>query len=511
MASAANRPNRSAFRFIQRSTFLCAAFAVSLLVARAALANEPTSPTKSASSPKAAGEPVKIDSGLVQGVAASESGDVVVFRGIPYAAPPVGDLRWRPPQAAKAWEGVRECAKFGPAAPQIVSPLLNSFPGMSLGAQTSEDCLYLNVWTPARRAAEKLPVMVWVHGGGYTFGADSQPLYEATNLSRRGVVVVGMNYRLGVLGFLAHPALSAESEHGVSGNYGLLDQIEALRWVKRNIAAFGGDPERVTVFDESAGGNSVYSLLLTPLAKDLFQRAIPESGGTLNFAQLKKSAYGREPAEHQGIEFAKKCGVPDGRGQLAALRAVPVDVLLKSVPGLDGSRTINFRNTGMRFAPIVDGYMLPDDPMTMFQQGAVNGVPMIVGANGNEGSMFTLVSKLPASAEAFDAILERDFGPKFAATFKELYPPAQAKKSVTELMGDFSFVDSARFVARNYEHAHAPAYLYNFSHVASGALGKLLGAHHGSEIAFVFDNLQLGKEQTPADLKIRDAMIGYWV
>jgi para-nitrobenzyl esterase len=512
MASAATRDNRFAFRVIHRATLLCTGLVVSLLAGRAAQANEPTSPTKAtAVASKPAGEPVKIDTGLVQGVAASETGDVVVFRGIPYAAPPVGDLRWRPPQPAKAWDGVRECAKFGAAAPQIVSPLLSSFPGMSLGVPTSEDCLYLNVWAPTYKSGEKLPVMVWVHGGGYTFGADSQPLYEATNLSRRGVVVVGMNYRLGVLGFLAHPALNAESEKGVSGNYGLLDQIEALRWVQKNIAAFGGDPERVTVFGESAGGNSVYSLLLSPLAKGLFQRAIPESGGTLNFAQLKRSAYGREPAEQQGIAFAKKCSVADGAGQLAALRALPVDVLLKSVPGLDGSRMINFRNTGMRLAPIVDGYVIPDDPMTLFQQGAVNAVPMIVGANGNEGSMFTLVSKLPANAEAFDAILNRDFGSKFAATFKELYPPAQAKKSVTDLMGDFSFVDSARFVARNYEHAHAPAYLYNFSHVAAGSLGKMLGAHHGSEIAFVFDNLQLGKEHSPADLKVRDAMIGYWV
>jgi para-nitrobenzyl esterase len=478
-----------------------------------ARANEPTATTNAPAitAPKAVGEPVKIDTGLVQGVAASGTGDVVVFRGIPYAAPPVGELRWRPPQPAKAWEGVRECAKFGAAAPQSNSPLLSSFPGMTLGAQTNENCLYLNVWTPAHRPAEKLPVMVWVHGGGYTLGADSQPLYEGTNLSKRGVVVVGMNYRLGALGFLAHPALSAESPKGVSGNYGLLDQIEALRWVQKNIAAFGGDPERVTVFGESAGGNSVYSLLLSPLAKGLFQRAIPESGGTLNFAQLKKPAYGRRSAEEQGIEFAKKCGVKEGPGQLAALRALPIDVLLNSVPGMERSATIDFRNAGMRLAPIVDGWAIPDDPMTMFQQGLGNAVPTIVGANGNEGSMFTLVSKLPANAEAFNAILDRDFGSKFAAAFKELYPPAQAKKSVTELMGDFSFVDSARFVARNYEHVHAPAYLYNFSHVASGALGKMLGAHHGSEIAFVFDNLQLGNEHSPADLKVRDAMIGYWV
>jgi para-nitrobenzyl esterase len=513
MASAALRNHGLASRITSRANLLCAGLVVTLLVASAVRADEPTTPAQSstAKAAKPAGEPVKIDTGLVQGVGANDSADVIVYRGIPYAAPPVGELRWRPPQPAKAWDGVRECAKFGPAAPQKISPLLNTFPGMSLGADTSEDCLYLNVWTPAHRSAEKLPVMVWVHGGGYVFGADSQPLYEGTNLSRHGVVVVGMNYRLGALGFLAHPALSAESEKGVSGNYGLLDQIEALRWVQKNIAAFGGDPERVTVFGESAGGNSVYSLLLSPLAKGLFQRAIPESGGTLNFAQLKKSAYGRQPAEEQGIEFAKKCGVKDGSGQAAALRALSVDVLLNSAPGLDSARTINFRAAGMRLAPIVDGYVLPDDPMTLLQQGTVNAVPLIVGANGDEGSMFTMISKMPADAQAFDAILDRDFGSKFAATFKELYPPSQPKKSVTELLGDFSFVDSPRFVARTWEHAHAPAYVYNFSHVASGALGKMLGAHHGSELAFVFDNLQLGKEHSPADIKVRDAMIGYWV
>jgi para-nitrobenzyl esterase len=511
MARAVARDVRSTSRIALCATLLGAGLIAGLLVAHVSQANEPTQPANAPTTPKAAGEPVKIDTGLVQGVAADASGDVIVFRGIPYAAPPVGELRWRPPQPAKSWEGVRECSQFGSAAPQIVSPLLNSFPGMALGAKTNEDCLYLNVWTPAHRAAEKLPVMVWVHGGGYTLGADSQPLYEGTNLSKRGVVVVGMNYRLGALGFLAHPALSAESEKGVSGNYGLLDQIESLRWVQKNIAAFGGDPQRVTVFGESAGGNSVYSLLLSPLAKGLFQRAIPESGGNLTFQQLKKSAYGRPPAEEQGVELAKNCGVAEGPGALAALRALSVDALLKAVPNLDSSRTINFRGAGMRFAPIVDGYVMPDDGMTLVQQGKVNAVPLIVGANGDEGTMFGLVTKLPSDAEGFNEIVERDFGPKFAATFKELYPPAQARKSLIDLMGDFSFVDSPRFVARNWEQTHAPAYVYNFSHVASGALGKMLRAHHGSELAFVFDNLQLGKEHSPADLKVRDAIIGYWV
>ena len=391
----------------------------------------------------------------------------------------MGDLRWRPPQPAHAWQGVRESYAFGAAAPQKPVPLLSMFPGMALGAATSEDCLYLNVWAPVRRSAQPLPVMVWIHGGGYTFGSASQGLYDGANLARRGVVVVAMNYRLGALGFLAHPQLSAESGHGASGNYGLMDQIEALRWVKRNIAVFGGDAERVTIFGESAGGNSVYALLLSPLAKGLFQRAISESGASLTFADGKQSHYGFRPAEKMGVEFAKKCGVPEGAGQLAALRAMSVQDLLKASSGFETARSLEFRADRMRFAPIVDGWVIPDDPMTLLEKGRVNSVPLIVGANGNEGSLFTLSAAPPKGSEEYRALLEKSFGTQAAATIRELYPPSNLRRAVNDLMGDYLFVAPARYVARTMQHAKAPVYLYHFAHPTPGPMGKMLGATMG--------------------------------
>jgi para-nitrobenzyl esterase len=219
----------------------------------------------------------RIESGQVSGIALGEKKDIHVYKGIPYAGPPVapvGDLRWKPPQPAKAWEGVRACTEFGPACPQpkvfIISDDIK---------QLGEDCLQLNAWAPAQHRGKRLPVMVWIHGGAYVLGATCQTWFNGESLARKGVVVVTINYRLGPLGFLAHPLLSKESEHGVSGNYGLLDQLAALAWVKRNIAAFGGDPNCVTIFGESAGAGSVCHLLVSPLAKGLFQRAIAESGG----------------------------------------------------------------------------------------------------------------------------------------------------------------------------------------------------------------------------------------
>ncbi len=235
---------------IRFTTALASAFVLSWISALAIAATEPAPSVtpKPMGVLKVCSEPVRVETGLVRGLIVGPADDVQLYRGIPYAAPPVGDLRWRRPQAAHAWPGVRECYAFGTAAPQKPVALLSMFPGMALGAKTSEDCLYLNVWAPIRRSERPLPVMVWIHGGGYVFGAASQALYDGANLARRGVVVVAINYRLGPFGFLAHPQLTAESGRGASGNYGLMDQMEALRWVKRNIATFGGDPERVTIF-----------------------------------------------------------------------------------------------------------------------------------------------------------------------------------------------------------------------------------------------------------------------
>jgi len=456
-------------------------------------------------------DPVQIDTGLVRGLIVGDSDDVQLYRGIPYAAPPVGELRWRPPQPAQHWQGVRESFAFGAAAPQHPVALATMFPGMSLQAKTAEDCLYLNVWAPARRGAEPLPVLVWIHGGGYTFGADSQGLYDGANLARRGVIVVGMNYRLGPLGFLAHPELSAESPQGSCGNYGILDQIEALKWVRRNVGAFGGDPTRVTIFGESAGGNSVYALLMSPLAKGLFQRAISQSGATLTFAHIKQSHYGYRPAEAAGLEFAKKCGAPEGSGQLAALRAMSADDLLKATAGFDAPRSLEFRSDRLRFGPVVDGWVIPDDPMTLFEKGQINGVPLIVGANADEGSLFTMSSPLPKRAEEYQELLEKSFGKPAADGIASLYPASHLRQSVADLMGDYLFVAPCRYVARTMQQAKNPVYLYHFAHPTPGPMGKLLGAHHGAEIVFAFDNLQLAPKYSPADAHIRDAMSGYWV
>ncbi len=442
---------------------------------------------------KVAAQPVQIATGRLRGLVVGPEDSVQLYRGIPYAAPPVGDLRWRPPQRPAEWSGVRECYEFGSCAPQQPSPLLGAFPGMALDAKQNEDCLYLNVWTPAKRASEPLPVMVWIHGGGYVMGAASQRLYESTDLARRGVVVVSINYRLGPLGFLAHPQLTAESEHHSSGNYGLLDQIAALEWVKRNIAAFGGDPNRVTIFGESAGGGSDFSLIVSPLAKGLFHRAIAESGPALNFASLKKSSYGQQSAEEMGVELATACGAPAGDGQLAALRAMPVDQLLKASPGLEESREFSLRAGLLRMAPVVDGWVIPDDPMVLLDQGRQNKVPLIVGANRDEGTMFTMMAKLPKSMDAWGKALESNFGDQTPA-FRELYPVksiGDVRRVMAEMLGDLIFVAPARFVAREMQQSSSPAYLYHFAHPPAGPTGKMLGAHHGAEIAYVLDNLEL--------------------
>ena len=212
-----------------------------------------------------------------------------VYKGIPYAAPPIGERRWKAPGPLEAWRGTRDCFEFGAACPQITLALFASLPELALRAPLSEDCLYLNVWTPARRKTEKLPVLYWIHGGGYIMGASSQSLYDGEELARLGCVVVSINYRVGLFGFLAHPSLSNESPDHVSGNYGLLDQVEGLRWVKRNIAAFGGDPDRVTIFGESAGGVSVLCLLVSPLSKGLFHGAIAQSIAGMDLARLREA------------------------------------------------------------------------------------------------------------------------------------------------------------------------------------------------------------------------------
>ena len=354
-----------------------------------------------------ASDPVRVEQGLLSGTA-GKSPDIQVYRGIPFAAPPVDDLRWKPPQPAAHWQGVREAKEYGPACWQT------QYPGGSIYVSKlpplSEDCLTLNIWTGAKSAKDKLPVMVWIHGGGFTRGTGTSTSYDGENFARKGVVLVTINYRLGIFGFLAHPALTAESSHHASGNYALLDQIAALEWVKKNIAAFGGDPRNVTIFGESAGSWAVNCLMASPLAKGLFQRAIGESGG--QFSPMKSLA----DAEKAGRQFAASLGVSADADALKALRAKPAEELLKASDTPTAS-------------PDVDGWVLPEEINTIFAAGKQNDVPLIVGSNADEGT--TLAPQLAqTTATVFGSRIQQLYG-NSAGDFLKVYPGGSDSEAAT--------------------------------------------------------------------------------
>jgi para-nitrobenzyl esterase len=428
---------------------------------------------------------VKIADGLISGATAD---GVRSFKGIPFAAPPVGDLRWKPPQPVAPWQGVRECTAYGPDCPQAPYPQTSLF--YSKPRPQSEDCLYLNVWTAAQ-AGEKRPVMVWIHGGALTRGSGATPTYDGTNFAKKGVVLVTINYRLGALGYMAHPELTAESAQHASGNYGVLDQIAALKWVQKNIAAFGGDPKRVTIFGESAGSWSVNVLVASPLAKGLFHRAIGQSGGTFN-AMAKLSA-----AEQGGLTLAKAAGADS----LKALRAVPAEKLLE----LSG----NFRTQ-----PNVDGWVLPDEVRNIFAQGKHNDVPVLIGSNANEMTSLTTPAVLPKTLADYRKRVEAQYG-EFIKEFDAVYPAQSDADIPGALLGsmrDTTFTLPMRTWARMTAMGRAKAYLYYFSHVPPNPNSKYLGAYHAGEIAYVFNNLN---RQNPllqeADHKLAELMMNYWV
>ena len=432
-------------------------------------------------------EPVHVSDGLVSGVAGSSS-DVRVFKGIPFAAPPVGDLRWRAPKAPQHWEGVRTADKFSDTCMQRRPANAATERAMS------EDCLYLNVYTAAKSAKDHRPVMVWIHGGALTSGAGS--LYDGEALAKKGVVVVTVNYRLGVFGFYANPELTKESDRNASGNYGLLDQIAALEWVQKNIAAFGGDPRRVTIFGESAGSWSVNYLVATPLAHGLFQRAIGESGA--EFAPARKLS----DVEQAGVKFGQSIGADS----LAALRSKSADDLQKA--------------TGFATAANVDGWLLPQDVYTIFAQGKQNDVPVLIGSNADEGTMFTPPT---VKAAAFRETAAKRFGPD-ADAFLKLYPfnsDEEAWAAQAASMRDQVFGWEMRTWARmQTKTGKSKAYMYFFSRVPPGQ-NRAKGAYHGSEIAYVFGNLEVAPFAVSAgggprpwqdiDRKLADTMSSYWV
>jgi para-nitrobenzyl esterase len=390
---------------------------------------------------------VTIDTGTLEGL---DTAGVMVFRGIPYAAPPVGQLRWRPPQSAEHWTRVRSATQLGHNCVQH-QPYSDIDP---FAAGVSEDCLFLNVWTNSlENRAKPRPVMVWIHGGGYFAGFGGEERHNGARLTQKGAVVVTLNYRLGAFGFLAHPALASESPHHAAGNYGLLDQIAALQWVKRNIARFGGDPSRVTIFGESAGGFSVGSLIASPLAKGLFQRAILESG-----TGIAAGVTSRDDGQAVALRFADSLHVYGASPDAAAhLRALNPDTILAA--------SLHLGPAGApAFYPVVDGWVLPHAVDSALASGAANLVPVIAGTNRDEGDEW-----MGAPTRTF-----------------------------------------ARLVS-----AHGvPTYVYMFSRVGDDSVNRKRGAYHSAEITFVFGRphpLQPSAGSTPYDSTVAEAMSDYWV
>jgi para-nitrobenzyl esterase len=441
---------------------------------------------------------IQVEGGLISGTLAS---GVRSFKGIPFAAPPVGGLRWKAPRPVVGWEGVRQCNEFGPQCPQAPYPQGSLF--YSPPEKQSEDCLYLNVWTSAR-AGEKRPVMVWIHGGALTRGSGSTRAYDGTALAKKGVVLVTINYRLGPLGYLAHPELTAESPDKSSGNYGVLDQIAALKWVQKNIAAFGGDPGRVTIFGESAGSWSVNALVATPLARGLFHRAIGQSGGSFGpGTYLKEDRYGRPSAEKIGAAFAKAAGADSIR----ALRALPAEKIVE---------VFNTDPEGRKFRtqPNVDGWVLPDEIRNIFAQGKHNDVPVIVGSNANEMSSLLSPAAAPRKMEDYRKRVEAQYG-AMIKEFDSAYPARSEADIAAAYMGslrDATFTLHMRTWARLTAKGRSKAYLYHFTHAPPNPNSKYLGAYHAAEIVYVFNNLY--RPNIPyqeADHKLADMMSSYWV
>ncbi len=429
-----------------------------------------------------ASEPIATTYGRVQGTDSRDE-SVEVFMGIPYAASPVGELRWRPPESPAKWSGTRSCDQFGRMSLQK-----NGRPGQS------EDCLYLNVWTSRDRDQGKRPVMVWIHGGGFTQGSGHQPGYDGTQLAKRGVVLVTINYRLGAFGFMTHPALSAESPHGSSGNYGILDQIAALKWVRDNIATFGGDPENVTVFGESAGGTGVYLLTATPLAKGLFHRAILQSPwlDPVIFRDLKTENENGPPAELDGEGQTRRLFEEGVSDVLALLRAMPAGEVLEKVKS--------------RWPVATDGWVFPKAPHRIYADGEQHDIPVIVGTNRDEGTMFAPRVAFGGTMENYAAAMVERFG-KHGERVAEYYAPEsndKLRQVAVQQITDTWFIQPSREFARAMDQQGSSVWMYHFTKPVWG----WMGAAHAAEIKYVFGTLE---ETTPDDAALAEAFMAYWV
>ncbi|HKQ73085.1 MAG TPA: carboxylesterase family protein [Blastocatellia bacterium] len=431
---------------------------------------------------------VRVESGLLEGVSSPVPG-VRVFKGIPYAAPPVGDLRWRPPQPPAKWEGVRKADKFSDSCVQNLARSRNPWTAeFMVQNQASEDCLCLNVWTGARSASERRPVFVWIHGGAFTEGSGEVAVYDGAELAKKGLVVVTINYRLGVFGFLTHPELTKESSRNASGNYGLLDVVAALEWAQKNIVAFGGDPQRVTIAGQSAGAFAVHALTASPLADGLFHRAIAESG----------SGVGRRnrilaEAEKDGVKFAESKSAHSIR-----------DLRAMSANDLTGAG-------GARFGPVVDGWFLPADATAIFAQGKQNDVPMLTGLTADEGSASPTYGKI--KAEEFKKQSQQRFG-DLAEAFLKFYPSdddPQSGLSQKQSAREQGMISMRLWAAERARTSKSKTWTYYFSRAIPWPEQPQYGAFHTSEVPYVFGNLKLlDRPWEPVDRRLSATMMTYW-
>jgi para-nitrobenzyl esterase len=450
------------------------------------------------------GKPVRTGSGMVEGATGKIEG-VAAFKGIPFAAPPVGQLRWKPPQPVAAWSDIRSAKKYGAVCMQPRFPDRvpnNRAVDFSDSPPMSEDCLHLNLWTAADSAKARLPVMVWIHGGAYTEGAGSSPHSTGDALAAKGVVVVSFNYRLGALGFLAHPELTAESPHQASGNYALADAVAALQWVKKNIAAFGGDPSNVTIFGESAGASIAAALVGSPLADGLFQRAISQSGTWMGLGIAPMQP--RVSAEQQTVKAATDLGMPT----LAALRALSAEEASNKLP---------------RQGMIIDGWVIPEDLSETFAAERQNAVDVLVGSNRDEGS-FAVYAGPPITAQRWKDSAAQRWG-DLAAVGLAAYPGRNDQEAIAA--NNSLFTDNMSWLMRKYAERQRArgkrAYVYQFVHEPHYAAGvRSLGVCHSCELPYVFNNIggfrvypdsssaELARNSI-ADRKVAEMTSSYWV
>ena len=439
---------------------------------------------------------VRTGTGVVAGTK-SVDGKVVIFKGMPFAAPPVGELRWKEPRPVAPWKGVRKATEFGARCMQA-----RIFEDMVFrDSGPSEDCLYLNVWTPKTKADAKLPVMVWIYGGGFQAGATSEPRQDGEHLAQKGVVIVSTNYRLGIFGFFSHPGLTAESAHHASGNYGLMDQAAALKWVHENIAAFGGDPGNVTIFGESAGSFAVSALMASPLSKGLMHAAIGESGAffgkTLRAKPLAES-------ERRDAVFAESLGMKS-LGQLRGLNAEKL---------LEAARSENDNN---RFGPNIDGYFMPARPTEIYAKGEQAHVPLMAGWNRDEGSYQHFFGTEQVSKKNYAAKIRQLFGEAASEALK-LFPGGSDEevKSSAALLdtADFIALGTWKWLEMHLQTGEAAVYRYEFDQVPPASEGHAAEAglaYHSAEIEYVFGTLDWKKiAWRPEDYKFSEQMGAYW-